>query len=173
MSESEEGTDGAPRRRGRPAGAKGSFTFRIAPALRAQLETSAASAGRTLSEEVESRLEQSVWAEAIKAQEKEEAERFSPDAYIKRLKIMCGGEEGFDFAMALGDHMKLVRIKNKIDPEADILTLPEDKRYQLAKDFASALPSRFGLWDLEVEGQNLFDVLVGSGRLKINSPQGD
>lgn len=170
MSESDDAPESAPRRRGRPPGAKGSFTFWMAATLRAQLEESAAAAGRTLSEEVQNRLEQSFWAEAIKVQEKEEIDRFSADAYLKRITSICGGEEGFQFALALGDHMRLVRLKNQIDPDMDIMTLPEEKRLQIAKDFAAVLPARFGLWDLEASGQSLFDVLVGSGRLKVNPP---
>ena len=173
MTESDEGAGDAPRRRGRPPGAKGSFTFRLASTLRAQIEASAAESGRTLSEEVETRLEQSFWADAAKAHEKEEFERFSADAYLKRIITICGGEQGFDFALALGDHMKLVRLKHRIAPDVDLLTLPEETRLELARDFASALPGRFGLWDLAWgdTGQRSFDVLTGSGRVKINLPK--
>lgn len=175
MSGSDEISGDAPRRRGRPSGARSTFSFRFSPALRAQVEESAKAANRSLSEEIETRLEQSYWADAIKAQEKHEAERFSPDAYIRRIKISCGGDEGFDFAMALGDHMRLVRKKHGIDPETDITDLPEEQRLELAKDFASVLRVRFGLWNLEEGdgGNRLFEVLTGSGRLKINPPKAE
>lgn len=173
MTEGDEGASDAPRRRGRPSGAKSTFSFRIAPALRAQLEESAAEANRTLSEEVETRLEQSFWAEAAKAHEKEEFDRFSADAYLKRVVAICGGEQGFDFALMLGDHMKLVRLKHRLAPDVDLMSLPEEQRLELARDFASALPGRFGLWNLAWgdSGQRSFDVLTGSGRVKINSPK--
>lgn len=179
MTESDEGGEDGPRRRGRPTGAKGSFTFRLTSTLRSQIEVAASESGRTLSEEVETRLEQSFWIDEVKAQDraqqKYEAEHFSPEAYIKRLKINCGGEEGFAFAMALGDHMRLVRKKHGIEPGQDITDLPDAQRLEIAKDFASALPSRFGLWDLAFgdSGQRAFDVLTGSGALKINPPKAE
>lgn len=165
----------APRRRGRPPGKRGTFAFRVTSTLRAQLEAAAAQSGKSISEEIELRLEQSFWTEAIKANEKDEFERFSPDAYIRRMSIMCGGDEGLNFAMALGDHMKMVRKKHGIKPDVDIADLPEEQRLELAKDFASVLRVRFGLWNLEEGdgGNRLFEVLTGSGRLKINPPKAE
>lgn len=173
MSEDEQRSDETVRRRGRPAGKRPSLSFRITPALRAQLEEAASKANRSLGEEIETRIEQSFWQDAIKAHEKEEFDRFSLDAYIKRLKVQCGGEEGFDFAMALGDHMKLVRLKHGVGLDVDLMTLPEEKRRELAADFVSVLPLRFGLWELAdgESGQRAFDVLTGSGRVKINPPK--
>ncbi|MFG5121773.1 hypothetical protein [Methylorubrum sp. POS3] len=53
--------------------------------------------------------------------------------------------------------------------------LPEQQRLEVARDFVSVLRVRFGLWNLdEGEGSNrLFEVLTGSGRLKINPPKAD
>lgn len=50
---------GAERRKGRPAGKRGTFTFRVTPELRARLEAAAAAVERPVSEEIERRLERS------------------------------------------------------------------------------------------------------------------
>lgn len=53
----------AARKRGRPAGKRGTFTFRVTAELRAKLEAAAAAAERPVSEEIEARLERSFDAE--------------------------------------------------------------------------------------------------------------
>jgi hypothetical protein len=69
----EESESQSPRRgRGRPskgsAAKRGSFNTRIREALKRQLEAAAAEAGRSLSEEIEYRLEQSFSAESAAAE---------------------------------------------------------------------------------------------------------
>lgn len=55
MSDGEQ--EVSPRKKGRPAGKRGTFSFRVTAALRGQLETAAAAAARPVSEEIERRLE--------------------------------------------------------------------------------------------------------------------
>lgn len=53
-----DGVEAAPKaKKGRPAGKRGTFTFRVTADLRARLEADAAAIGRPVSEEIERRLE--------------------------------------------------------------------------------------------------------------------
>lgn len=140
-------SEDTPRRRGRPPGKRGTFSFRVTPVLRRQLEAAAAKSGRPISEEIESRLEQSFWADEIKAQEQKETDRFSAETYMKRIESMCGGREGLDFAVLIGNLVLRLRMKLKLQSDGNVLALSEEDRRSLMRETANGLPPLFSLWD--------------------------
>ncbi|WP_244001571.1 hypothetical protein [Methylobacterium sp. J-088] len=61
-----DGVEAAPKaKKGRPAGKRGTFTFRVTADLRARLEADAAAVGRPVSEEIERRLERTYETEDL------------------------------------------------------------------------------------------------------------
>ena len=74
--------EAAPRKKGRPAGKRGTFSFRVTAELRAKLEAAAAASERPVSEEIERRLEDTFTAEVVS-----QAAASAVEAATERLAI--------------------------------------------------------------------------------------
>ncbi len=159
-------SDLEPKRRGRPPKAEGerkagNLTIRTYGPLRAQLEEAARQSGRSVSAEVEYRLEQSFWALNMKERYEKQFEehlkgemaRNSPSEHLKRIEKMCGGYEGLDFAVLIGNLLRRAKMKLGLPPEGDVLDLPESDRRALMQEVLADLPALFSLWD-EASGRS-------------------
>lgn len=95
--------DQGPKRRGRPAGKRGTFSFRVTADLRSRLEADAERSGRPVSEEIERRLEESYRLPEIISIVQKVAFKSATDTWFELQKNGVGGDLNFRVGYTFAD----------------------------------------------------------------------
>ncbi|MET3695406.1 hypothetical protein [Methylobacterium goesingense] len=123
--------------------------FRLGEARKDQLMQAAEISGRSMSEEIEKRIEESFVISCIDNYLEWERENFSAQSELRRLEGMCGGRENFEFSWFIGEKLRGIRMKLGIKADTPINDVPEQDRRRMMEELITALPLRFGVFDTE------------------------